>query len=119
MVTFLLLFTNKKSFQSVSFSLRGSREAGVVWCPSSRSRSRGPHPHLLHDALDLVLQLLRQMGPPPARSRGQEAETVDGTKLPLHLPTRLEQPGAGRGEHEGGKGLEGGMAACEPRTQHT
>lgn len=28
MVTFLLLFTNRKSFQSISFSLRESRERG-------------------------------------------------------------------------------------------
>lgn len=55
--------------------------------------STGPHPHLLHERLDLVSQVLGQLWASPARSGGQEAKTVDGTKLPLHLPAHLEQPG--------------------------
>lgn len=126
MVTFLLLFTNKNSLQSISFSLPRKRGGGL-WCgahprgappPPRHSGSPGPHPHLLHGGLDLVLQLLGQVRAPPAGSRGQEAEPVDGTKLPLHLRTRLEQPGAQRGEHDRRKGPEGGPSACERRT-HT
>lgn len=57
-----------------------------------RPRDGGPLPHLLHERLDLVLKVLGQVGASPAWSRGQEAETVDGTELPLHPPAGLEQP---------------------------
>lgn len=90
MVTFLLLFTNRKSFQSISFSLWGKQGYGEVPCPPPWL-SRG-HNHLLHECLDLVLQVLGQLWASPAWSRGQEAETVDGAELPLHLPAHLEQP---------------------------
>lgn len=55
--------------------------------------TRAPHPHLLHERLGLVQQLPGQVRASPAWSRGQEAEAVDGAELPLHLPTRLKQPG--------------------------
>lgn len=60
--------------------------------PSPTPAIEGPHPHLLHECLDLVLQVLGQLWASPAWSRGQEAETVDGAELPLHFPARLEQP---------------------------
>ena len=66
-----------------------------MWCGALTPTlvTQAPHPHLLHERLHLVLQLLGQMRASPARGRGQEAETVDGAKLPLHLPTCLKQPG--------------------------
>lgn len=96
MVTFLLLFTSRKSFQSVSFSLP-RKQGGGVWggAPAATLATQAPRPHLLHECLDLVLQLPGQMWASPVWSRGQEAETVDGAKLPFHLATRLKQPGRG------------------------
>ena len=47
MVMFLLLFTNKKSFQSVSFSLpRKQGRQGVVRGPNSHSGDPGATPTL-------------------------------------------------------------------------
>ena len=96
MVTFLLLFTNKKSFQSMSFSLPGKQgklgNGEACPTPTLAMGGRSP-PHSLHEHLDLVLQELGQLGASPARSLGQEAQAVDGTKLPLQLPAYLEQPG--------------------------
>lgn len=89
-VTFLLLFTNKKSFQSISFSLQGKQGHGEGH-PSPPHQ--GASPHLLHECLDLVLQVLGQLWASLRRGHTQEAATVDGTQLPLHLPTCLEQPG--------------------------
>lgn len=62
-------------------------------CPALPLASAGPRPHLLHERLDLVLQVLGQLWAPPAWGGGQEAEAVDGTKLPLHPPAHLEQSG--------------------------
>lgn len=56
------------------------------------------------------------MGPPPTWSHAQEAETVDGTELSLHLAAGLEQPGARRREHDSGKGPGGGLSACVLKT---
>lgn len=55
MVTFLLLFTNKKSFQSISFSLSGKQGGGCGVAPGPATGAGGWCPHLLHDGLDLVL----------------------------------------------------------------
>lgn len=75
----------------------------------------GPHPHLLHECLDLVLQVLGQLWASPAWSRGQEAETVDGAELPLHLPARLEQPAHREGRVSQRKGPG---RACGPPALH-
>lgn len=90
MVTFLLLFTNRKSFQSISFSLWGPGEKGSEQQPDPQTH--GPQPYLLHEHLELVLKVLRQLGTPIAWGLAQEVEAIQGAELALHLHTCLEQP---------------------------
>lgn len=95
MVTFLRLFTNRKSFQSRSRSLgRENRQLGS-WARALPTACSLKHRHAysLHEFLGSVLQVLGQVWSSPAGCSGQEAEPVDGTQLSLQLSTELEQPG--------------------------
>lgn len=65
----------------------------AVQCPGHLLLPHVRHPYLLHEFLDLVLQVLGQVWASPAGGSGQEAEPVDGTQLSLQLCTGLEQPG--------------------------
>lgn len=92
MVTFLLLFTSRKSFQSASFSLsreQGSRRVRVGPAPPQPPRS---HCHLLHSVWTWSCRCWGRWGP-PAWGHGQKLNRGRGAWLPLHLPARLEQPG--------------------------
>lgn len=65
----------------------------TVQCPGHLLLPRVHRPYLLHEFLDLVLQVLGQVWASPAGGSGQEAEPVDGAQLSLQLCTGLEQPG--------------------------
>lgn len=51
-----------------------------------------PQPYLLHEHLELILKVLRQLGASTAWGLAQEVEAIQGAELVLHLPTCLEQP---------------------------
>lgn len=80
-----------------------------TWAPAHPGHP-GPRPHSLHEHLDLVLQVLGQLWASAARGRAQEAQTVDGAELPLHLPAQLEQPGPGEERVTAGRALGAGTA---------